>query len=82
MGGLLFGYQFNEDWSTDVSLGTDFSGEVDTDQYALNVYRSFGDSKWKPFVSGGVSSFDIPDALNGDESTTQGQIGIELQRRA
>ena len=70
----ILGYQFNDRWSVDLSLGTDGSSEVATDQAILNVYRFFGLKKWKPYLSAGVSGFDVDQAT--DESTQQIQAGI------
>jgi len=76
IGSLIVGYQFTTGWSLDLSLGTDFSGNVNTDQFALNGYRFFGDNKWKPFVSAGVSQNKINDATVN--KTEQFQAGFGL----
>ena len=44
IGSLLLGYQFNDRWSLDLSLGTDLSNNVDTNQFAVNGYRFFGET--------------------------------------
>ena len=76
IGSLLLGYQFNERWSTDISLGTDFTSNVDTNQFLINGYRFFGDKNWKPYVSAGFSSFGIDDAPV--DRTEQIQAGLGL----
>lgn len=70
----ILGYQFNDRWSVDLTLGTDVSGEAGTDQALINVYRFFGLKKWKPFLSAGLSDFGVNDAT--DDSTQQGQLGF------
>lgn len=76
IGSLILGYQFNNGWSLDLSLGTDFSSNVNTDQFSFNGYRFFGDAKWKPFVSAGVSRTSINDAAV--DKTEQIQAGFGL----
>ncbi len=74
IGTLYLGYQFNNSWALDLSLGTDLSNNVDTNKYALNGYRFFGSKSWKPYLSAGFSSFSIGDAT--DDQTQQFQAGI------
>ena len=76
IGSFLLGYQFNDRWSADISLGTEFSNNVDTDQFSINGYRFFGDKNWKPFVSAGFSSFSIDDALEDRTEQIQAGLGI------
>lgn len=73
---LLLGYQFNDRWSMDATLGTDVTNNVDANQFALNGYRFFGDNNWKPFVSAGLSSFGVDDAL--EDRTQQAQAGFGI----
>lgn len=70
----ILGYQFDDRWSLDLTLGTDVSGEVNTDQALINIYRFFGLKKWKPYVSAGFSGFSVDNAV--DDSTEQIQAGI------
>lgn len=76
IGSLLLGYQFNDRWSADISIGTDLSNNVDTNQFAVNGYRFFGEKQWKPFVSAGLSSFSIDDA--SVDQTEQFQVGLGI----
>jgi outer membrane protein OmpA-like peptidoglycan-associated protein len=75
-GNLILGYQFDDLWAADVSLGTDFSGEVDTDVFAINGYRFFGSSAWRPYVSAGLSHLSIDDAVDDDTQQVQAGFGI------
>lgn len=70
----ILGYQFDDRWSLDLTLGTDVGGEVNTDQALINVYRFFGLKQWKPYVSAGFSGFSVDNAV--DDSTEQIQAGI------
>lgn len=76
IGSLLLGYQFNDDWSTDISLGADFTNNIDANQFSINAYRFFGDKTWKPYVSAGFSSVGIDDAPI--DRTEQAQIGLGI----
>ncbi|HEC27213.1 MAG TPA: OmpA family protein [Gammaproteobacteria bacterium] len=76
IGSLFLGYQFNNRWSLDLTLGTDFSNNVNTDQVSINGYRFFGEKNWKPYLSAGVSSFSINDATV--DQTEQVQVGFGL----
>jgi len=76
IGSLLLGYQFNDRWSADLSFGTDLSDNVDTNQFAVNGYRFFGEKKWKPYISAGLSSNSIDDA--SVDQTEQFQAGLGL----
>jgi len=76
IGSLFLGYQFNNRWSLDLTLGTDLSNNVNTDQISVNGYRFFGDKNWKPYLSAGVSSFGINDATV--DQTEQIQVGFGL----
>jgi len=76
IGSLFLGYQFNNRWSLDLTLGTDLSSNVNTDQVSVNGYRFFGDKNWKPYLSAGVSSFSINDAT--EDQTEQFQAGFGL----
>ncbi len=73
---LILGYQFNNHWSLDLSLGTDFSKNVNTDQFSLNGYRFFGNRNWKPYLSAGVSSFSINDAFVDRTEQIQAGFGV------
>ncbi|GJL83667.1 MAG: hypothetical protein DHS20C01_33010 [marine bacterium B5-7] len=77
IGSLVLGAYFNDQWAADLSLGTDLSNNVDTDVVAINGYRFFGENKWRPFVSAGLSRFDVDEAT-GDEQTDQIQAGFGL----
>ncbi len=74
IGSLFLGYQFNNRWSLDLTLGTDFSNNVNTDQVSVNGYRFFGEKNWKPYISAGASSFSINDATV--DQTEQIQVGF------
>jgi len=76
IGSLLLGYQFNDRWSLDLSLGTDLSNNVDTNQFAVNGYRFFGEKRWKPYISAGLSSFSIDDASVDQTEQFQAGLGI------
>ncbi|HSH40829.1 MAG TPA: OmpA family protein [Arenicellales bacterium] len=76
LGGLLLGYQFDDYWAADLSIGTDMSDNVDVDAFAVNGYRYFGSGGWRPYVSAGLSSFSIDDAP--DDSSEQAQAGFGL----
>ncbi|MFW2438464.1 MAG: OmpA family protein [Arenicellales bacterium] len=76
IGSLLLGYQFNDRWSADISLGTDLSDNVDTNLFSINGYRFFGDKNWKPYVSAGLSSFSIDDATVDQTEQIQAGLGI------
>lgn len=76
IGSLILGYQLDELWAADLSLGTDLSDNVDTDVFALNGYRFFGTGQWRPYVSAGVSRFDVDDALDNDTEQVQAGFGI------
>ena len=56
LGSLILGYQFNERWSADLSVGADFDYDRGVDRVSLNAYRFFG-SNWRAFISGGISQF-------------------------
>ena len=73
---VILGYQFNDQWSADLTIGTDGSSEVATDQGILNVYRFFGLKKWKPYVSAGFSGFNVDQATDDNTQQIQGGIGI------
>ncbi len=72
----ILGYQFNHQWAVDLTLGTDFSGEVGTDQAHINGYRFFGVKKWKPYLSAGVSAFDVDNATDSSTQQIQGGFGV------
>lgn len=74
VGSLILGYQFNDLWAADVSVGTDMSNNVDVDAISINGYRFLGTGKWRPFVSAGFSNFSIDQAP--DDSTQQVQAGV------
>lgn len=70
---VILGYQFDKDWSADLTIATDVDN-VATDEFAINGYRFFGSGKWRPFVSAGFSNFEINSAP--DNSTQQVQAGF------
>ena len=72
----ILGYSFNNDWAADIALGTDFSGEVGTDQIVINGYRFFGTKQWKPYLSAGFSSFDVDNATDSSTQQIQGGVGV------
>ena len=72
----ILGYQFNDQWSADLSLGTDFSSETGTDQVIVNAYRFFGLKKWKPYVSAGFSDFGVDNATDDSTQQIQGGFGV------
>lgn len=76
IGSLILGYRFNDLWSADLSLGTDIAGNAETDAVVLNGYRYFGVKTWKPYVSAGVSSFSVNDAVDGDTQQLQAGFGV------
>lgn len=76
LGNLILGYQFNDLWAADVTIGTDMSNNVDTTQISVNGYRFFGDKRWKPFISAGLSGDDVDTPL--DDKTAQLQAGFGL----
>jgi OOP family OmpA-OmpF porin len=73
---LLLGYQFNDRWSMDGLLGTDVTNNVDANQFALNGYRFFGEKNWKPFLSAGLSTFGVDEALEDHTQQIQAGLGI------
>ena len=73
---LLLGYQFNDRWSMDGVLGTDVTNNVDANQFALNGYRFFGEKNWKPFLSAGLSTFGVDEALEDRTQQIQAGLGI------
>ncbi len=75
--GLGAGYQFNPDWALEFSAVTDLKSDMSAKAYSLNGFRFFGDG-WRPFLSAGVSHFQIDDVK--DEDTDQVQIGAGLSR--
>lgn len=74
LGSLILGYQFDDLWAADVSFGTDMSDNLNIDVFSLNGYRFFGSGMIRPYVSAGVSSFSLDDAL--DDNTEQVQAGF------
>jgi OOP family OmpA-OmpF porin len=70
------GYRFSQSWATDLTFGSDVNSDVSADQLILNGYRFFGDKNWKPFVSGGLSSFGID--ASPDDRTQQAQVGVGI----
>lgn len=76
LGSLILGYQFDELWSADVSFGTDFSDNADTDAFAVNGYRYFGTGIWRPYLSAGLSHFSIDDAPDDKSQQVQAGFGI------
>lgn len=75
---LLVGYQFNENWSADLTVGTDMDYERGVDRVSLNGYRFFGGGSWKPFISAGVSRFDVE--TSGTEKTDMLQAGVGVSK--
>lgn len=76
IGSLILGYQFDDLWAADLSLGTDMSDNVDTDVFALNGYRFFGSGMWRPYLSAGVSSFALDEAPDDDTQQVQAGFGV------
>ena len=76
IGSLILGYQFNDNWAADIGLGTDISSNVDVNQFAINGYYLFGEKKWKPFVSAGLSSFGVDDAAVDRTEHFQAGLGL------
>jgi OOP family OmpA-OmpF porin len=76
LGSLILGYQFDDLWAADLTIGTDMSNNVDATQYSVNGYRFFGDKSWKPFISAGLSGVDVDQAV--DDQTAQLQAGVGL----
>jgi len=76
IGSLLLGYQFNDSWAADIGLGTDTSNNVDMNQFSINGYYFFGEKKWKPFVSAGLSSFGVDDATVDRTEHLQAGLGL------
>jgi len=76
IGSLFLGYQFNDQWSVDLSFGADMSNNVDTSQVSVNGYRFFTEKKWRPFLSAGLSSFGIDDAT--EDRTEQFAAGAGI----
>ena len=76
IGMLFLGYQFNDLWSADISVGTDMSNNVDTNQFSINGYRFFGEKNWKPYISAGLSSNSIDDATEDQTEQIQAGLGI------
>lgn len=72
---LIFGYQFNRNWSTDLTIGTAVDN-ADVDEFAINGYRYFGSNRWRPFVSAGLSHFSIDDAPDDSTQQVQGGVGV------
>jgi len=75
-GSLILGYQFNDRWAADLSFGTDLSNNVDTDVLAVDGYRFFGSSAWRPYLSAGLSHFSVDDATDSDTQQVQAGVGI------
>lgn len=76
IGSLILGYQFDEFWAADASLGTDLSDNVDTDVFTINGYRFFGTGALRPYVSAGLSSFSVDDATDDDTQQVQAGFGL------
>ncbi|MCK5360710.1 MAG: OmpA family protein, partial [Gammaproteobacteria bacterium] len=76
IGNLLLGYQFNNNWAADIGLGTDLSNNVDMNQFSINGYYLFGEKKWRPFVSAGLSSFGVDDAVVDRTEHLQAGLGL------
>ncbi len=72
---LFGGYRFNDRWSAEVGFGVDASDNVDVDALTVNAYRYFGESRWQPFVSAGLSNFQVDEATL-DDDTDQFQLGF------
>jgi len=73
---LLLGYQFNDRWAVDATWGTDITNNVDANQFSINGFRFFGEKKWKPFVSAGLSSFGVDDATIDRTEQVQAGFGV------
>lgn len=82
VGSIVLGLRFGADHAAEISAGADFSGEVDTDVLSIDGYRFFGDGRWRPFLTAGVSRFDVEGGVGGDSSQLQigGGISAEIHR--
>jgi len=76
VGSIGIGYQFGNQWATDLFLGTDLGGDTDINTALLNVYRFFGLKKWRPYASLGISSFSIDDASEDPTEQIQAGVGV------
>lgn len=76
VGSLSLGYQLNDLWATDISIGTDLGGDTGIDAGIINIYRYFGLNKWRPYVSAGFSSFSISGATEDPTENIQAGIGL------
>lgn len=79
VGSVVLGYQFNDKWATDLTLGTDLSGDTSINSVLLNGYRFFGTKSWRPYVSAGIGSFSIDNA--SEDPTEEIQAGFGLSGR-
>ncbi len=71
----VVGYQFNEHWSADITLGTDMDYDRNVDRISLNGYRFFG-GNWKSYISMGFSQFDVETAREEQTELAQAGVGV------
>ena len=75
--GLGGGYHFNPDWALELSVVTDLNPDMSAQSFSIDGLRYFGDG-WRPFVSAGISHFQLDNQY--DDDTDQVQIGVGLSR--
>ncbi len=76
VGSIGLGYQFSDEWATDLFLGTDLGGDTNINTALLNVYRIFGLKKWRPYVSLGIGSFSMDDVTEDPTEEFQAGFGV------
>lgn len=76
VGSIGLGYQFSDEWATDLFLGTDLGGDTNINTALLNVYRFFGLKKWRPYVSLGIGSFSLDDVTEDPTEEIQAGFGV------
>jgi len=76
VGSIGVGYQFSDEWATDLFLGTDLGGDTNINTALLNVYRFFGLKKWRPYVSLGIGSFSLDDVTEDPTEEIQAGFGV------
>ena len=74
VGSIGLGYQFSDEWATDLFLGTDLGGDTNINTALLNVYRFFGLKKWRPYVSLGIGSFSLDDVTEDPTEEIRGRF--------
>ena len=76
VGSIGLGYQFSDDWATDLFLGTDLGGDTNINTALLNVYRFFGLKKWRPYASLGIGSFSLDDVTEDPTEEIAAGFGV------